>query len=119
MRKRLLRQFITMGVLICTVLQTGFSQSRNTALPPSFVPDSLINSDTSNLPDTIKLQYYYLSDITKCYDYKDRTLDNFFHQYDPAKRRAIDYINLGNAGSATRSMDYNARPYIGFDSGLN
>ena len=119
MRKRLLFRTFILGILIYAIQQSGFSQSRNTALPPAFVPDSLINSNTSNLPDTIKLQYYFLSDITKYYEFKDSTLDNFFHQYDPVKRRGIDYINLGNAGSAARSMDFNANPYIGFNIGLN
>ncbi len=73
----------------------------------------------SNLPDTIILRYFKLSDITTFYDFQDSTLDNFFHQYDPAKRRWIDYQNLGNAGSASRAQTYESNPYIGFDEGLN
>lgn len=73
----------------------------------------------SNLPDTIILRYFKLSDITTFYDFQDSTLDNFFHQYDPAKRRWIDYQNLGNAGSSARSQTYESKPYIGFDEGLN
>ncbi|MEM9548080.1 MAG: putative porin [Bacteroidota bacterium] len=87
--------------------------------PPSFVPDSLQANADDGLPDTIILKYFYLSDIKTFYDYKDSTLDNFFHQYDPAKRRDIDYLNLGNAGSAARNMKFESKPYIGFNSGLN
>lgn len=119
MKKRIVFRFVVCVALLGVCFQYGISQGRNTSNPPSFVPDSLQSSEGSNLPDTIKLKYFYLSDITKFYDFKDSTLDNFFHQYDPAKRRAIDYLNLGNAGTAARNMQYESKPYIGFNSGMN
>lgn len=119
MNKKYLFRILLGSVIFCTMIQSGNAQSRNTSNPPSFVPDSLRGRTDNNLPDTIKLKYFYLSDITKYFNYKDSTLDNFFHQYDPAKRRDIDYINLGNAGSAARSMRFESNPYVGFDSGMN
>ncbi|MDF1697207.1 MAG: hypothetical protein P1U56_15295 [Saprospiraceae bacterium] len=106
-------------ILVCSVLQSGTTQNRNTSGPPSFVPDSLQSKQGSTLPDTLKLKYFLLSDITTYFDFKDSTLDDFFHQYDPAKRRDIDYLNLGNAGSAARNMRFESNPYIGFNSGFN
>lgn len=96
-----------------------YAQSRNPSGRPSFVDESLNRTQQTQLPDTLELKYFLLSDITKYYDFKDSTLDDFFHHYDPAKRRAIDYINLGNAGSATRSMRFESNPYVGFNSGFN
>lgn len=119
MMKKYFIRLTLLVVIVGTTMQLGISQNRNTSNPPSFVPDSLRGKDDSNLPDTIKLKYFYLSDITKYYDFKDSTLDHFFHQYDPAKRRSIDYLNLGNAGSAARNMQYESNPYIGFNSGMN
>ncbi|MFT4534802.1 MAG: hypothetical protein ACJA1A_001258 [Saprospiraceae bacterium] len=93
-----------------------FGDSRDFARMSQQKTDSIAKS---NLPDTIILRYFKLSDITTFYDFQDSTLDNFFHQYDPAKRRWVDYQNLGNAGSAARSQIYESKPYIGFDEGLN
>jgi len=97
-------------------ISAQIKDSRDFARQSQQTADSLIKS---NLPDTIILRYFKLSDITTFYDFQDSTLDNFFHQYDPAKRRWIDYQNLGNAGSAARSQIYESKPYIGFDEGLN
>ncbi len=120
MTKEYLFRIILSCAFFCALVHIGFSQNRNPSGPPkSIVPDSLQGAEKSKLPDTIKLKYYYLSDIKTYYDFKDSTLDNFFHQYDPVKRRSIDYLNLGNAGSATRNMRFESKPYIGFDSGLN
>ena len=120
MKKEYLFRVIISCAFTCSLFHIGFSQSRSPSIPPQFeIPDSMRNDNKSNLPDTIKLKYFFLSDIKTFYEYKDSTLDNFFHQYDPAKRKAIDYLNLGNAGSATRNMQFESKPYIGFDSGLN
>jgi len=119
MTKKYLFRIILSFALVGGCVLIGFSQGRNTSAPPSFVPDSLQSDLGSKLPDTIKLKYFYLSDIKTYYDFTDSTLDNFFHQYDPAKRRDIDYLNLGNAGTAARNMQFESKPYIGFDSGLN
>ncbi len=97
-------------------ISAQFGDSRDFARNAEQKSDSITKS---NLPDTIILRYFKLSDITTFYDFQDSTLDNFFHQYDPAKRRWIDYQNLGNAGSAARSQVYESKPYIGFDEGLN
>ena len=106
---------LTLLYAFCT---TAIGQGRTDRGMPSFAQNRQ-DSVVSTLPDTIELKYFYLSDITKYYDYKDSTLDNFFHHYDPAKRRAIDYVNLGNAGSAARNMVFETNPYIGFNSGMN
>jgi len=118
MRKKFLVHLI-IGIVLCSGFpQVGEAQTFNPSSPPPFISDSL-QSEQSLLPDTIKLRYFYLSDITTYYDYTDTTLNNFFHHYDPVKRRAIDYLNLGNAGSAARNMQYEDKPYIGFDTGMN
>jgi len=75
------------------------------------------DSVASLVPDSLILRYFKLSDITTMYDYKDSTLENFFHQYDPAKRRDIDYQTLGNVGSSARSQEFETTPYVGFHPG--
>jgi len=82
------------------------------------ISSGMDDDSTSGIPDTLILKYFKLSDITKYYDYTDSTLEDFFHQYDPAKRRWIDYQNLGNAGSSARSQIFDHDPYVGFHSGL-
>lgn len=119
MRKKYLFRILLCCTFFCTLYHIGYSQNRPSGPPESFIPDSLQGQLESKMPDTIKLKYFYLSDIKTYYDFKDSTLDNFFHQYDPAKRRAIDYLNLGNSGSAARSMKFESKPYIGFNTGLN
>ncbi len=120
MRKEYLFRIVLSCAFFCAIIHNASSQNRNPSGPPeSFIPDSLQGKVESKLPDTIKLKYFYLSDIKTYYDYSDSTLDNFFHQYDPAKRRPIDFLNLGNAGTAARNMQFESKPYIGFNSGLN
>ena len=90
---------------------------------PNVISDgrnSSISNDSlgTGLPDSIILQYFKLSDINEVYTVSDTSLDNFFHQYDPVKRKAIDHFNLGNAGSASRPQTFNANPFIGFHTGL-
>jgi len=120
MRKNFTSRILICCALFCAVIYNGVSQNRgNTNGPPSFIADSLQSRQGSKMPDSLKLKYFLLSDIKTYYDFKDSTLDNFFHQYDPAKRRPIDYLNLGNVGTAARSMQFESKPYIGFNSGLN
>lgn len=98
---------------ICTYAQ---SNSMDFARMSQATRDS---TNSSNLPDTISLRYFKLSDITTLFAYKDSTLDNYFHQYDPTRRRSIDYQNLGNAGSAARNQIYKVEPHVGFVSGYD
>ena len=103
---------------LCFVVCAAMGQGRPNGIP-DFLPDSVLNRMDNALPDTIVLQYFKLSDITQLYDFKDSTLDNFFHHYDPVKRKGIDHLNLGNAGTSARSMTYESNPYVGFSAGRN
>ncbi len=51
--------------------------------------------------------------------YADSLLSNFFHQYDPARSRDLDYMHLGNPGSAAQPFLYTPRFRRGFDVGLH
>ncbi|MEE9437860.1 MAG: putative porin [Saprospiraceae bacterium] len=115
------RFVVLLGLYLCISINSTSAQIDRSGRRDQ--QDSSAQSDStdtkSTLPDTLVLQYFKMDDITKLYEYKDSTLDNYYHQYDPAKRRDIDYLNLGNSGSAARSMIYMSAPYIGYSSGLN
>lgn len=49
----------------------------------------------------------------------DTTLSGFFHQYDPARRQNVDWLNLGFLGSPAHPVDYRAPDRMGFDVGLH
>ena len=104
---------------ILLFLSSFLSAQTGSRPPRGVLPDSVYKAYENELPDSINLKYYLLSDIDKTYQFKDSTLDGFFHQYDPAHRRDIDYLTLGNVGSAARSLLYKNDPYIGFATGRN
>lgn len=105
---------LTFLVLLAPTLMNGqLSSSLDNSLSPQSGKDSL----DSLVPDSLILRYFKLSDITTMYDFRDSTLDNFFHQYDPAKRRNIDFQTLGNVGSSARNQQYESTPYVGFHPG--
>lgn len=49
----------------------------------------------------------------------DTLPDAAFRQYDPARRKAVDYGNLGNLGTAARPLFWENRPRLGFDAGIH
>ena len=70
-------------------------------------------------PDTSKVYYFFTDNPNKEYLFVDTLLDNYFHQYDPARKRELDYAQLGNIGSPLNQFIYQPSFHQGFDIGLH
>jgi len=72
---------------------------------------------TVERPDTLELRYYKIDRLTTYYPLLDTMLTSKVHNYDEARHHDVEYIHLGNQGSAALGLRYEAQPYIGFDVG--
>jgi len=76
----------------------------------------LVNSSES---DTTIIDYFHIDNHKSLIHFSDSTLNNFFQQYDPVRKRDIDYISLGNQGSSAFSQEYTFQKNIGYDYGFH
>jgi hypothetical protein len=77
------------------------------------VPQDEVELDTANI------QYFYADNLGVFKSEKDSLLDNYFHQYDPSRKRQLDYFNLGHAASAAYPSVYQPILRRGLDLGLH
>jgi Putative porin len=69
--------------------------------------------------DTANVSYFFSDKLGVYYPEKDSMLDNYFQQFDPARRRQLDYFNLGFPTSATYHSVYQPSMRRGLDIGLH
>lgn len=69
------------------------------------------------LPDTSDVFYFYADNPGEDFVFSDSLLGGYFHQLDPTRQRDLDYVNLGNLGSAARPLVYEPIYRRGFDVG--
>ncbi|MCB0563258.1 MAG: hypothetical protein KDD01_02655 [Phaeodactylibacter sp.] len=69
--------------------------------------------------DTFEIFYFFVDNPNQEIPFSDSTLGNYFRQYDPARKRDLDYRHLGNLGSAHEPIVFEAAWRRGFDVGLN
>lgn len=69
--------------------------------------------------DTFEIFYFFADNPNQEIPFSDSTLGGYFHQYDPARRRDLDYRHLGNLGSAHEPIVFGAAWRRGFDIGLH
>ena len=69
--------------------------------------------------DTANIAYFFADNPGRFYVEKDSLLDNFFQQYDPARRRLLDYYHLGYAATASYPSVYQPSLRRGLDIGLH
>lgn len=69
------------------------------------------------LPDTVNLQYFHLDDVDELHAYQDTSLNNAWHQLNPARKSPSEYAFLGNIGSAARPLLYDTRHRVGLHMG--
>lgn len=69
--------------------------------------------------DTSPLLFTFALAPERAYPADDTLPDRRFRMYDPARRRPIDWGNLGNLGSAARPLLYETTPRLGFDAGVH
>lgn len=70
-------------------------------------------------PDTFGIFSFFSANPNLENPFSDSLLDNYFHQYDPVRKRDVEWMNLGIVGSATRYILYQPRLRRGFEIGLN
>ncbi len=69
--------------------------------------------------DSLLIFYYYMDNPNEEFPYQDTLLDNYFHQFDPARTRTLDHGTLGYLGSPTFPLFYQSSLRQGFDVGLH
>jgi len=69
--------------------------------------------------DSLLIFYYFIENPNEEFPYKDTLLDNYFHQFDPARSRVLDHGSLGYLGSPTFPLFYESSFRQGFDVGLH
>lgn len=69
--------------------------------------------------DSLLIFYYSIDNPNQEFPYQDTLLDNYLHQFDPARSRTFDYGSLGYMGSALQPLIYTPRLRSGFDIGLH
>jgi len=83
--------------------------------PTGSIDPNLESED--DLPDSIIITYFKIDRLEKQFAYKDSMLHSQAHNYDPARKADVDYIHLGNQGSAADNLRYEKDAYIGFHAG--
>lgn len=100
-----------------------FCLSANAVFGQFGVPNT--GNGTSNkieelyVPDTVNIKYYRFHTPDVKYAYQDSTLDEHFHQIDPARNRDFEYLNLGNIGSSAYPIIFQKNSKMGFYIGQN
>lgn len=74
--------------------------------------------DVNTVPDTVGIFYLFAGNPNQETPFSDSTLTNF-QQYDPVRRRELDYMHLGNLGSAAQPIVFQSTWRRGFDVGLH
>ena len=69
--------------------------------------------------DSLLIFYYYMDNPNEEFPYQDTLLNNYFHQFDPARTRTLDHGTLGYLGSPTFPLFYQSSLRQGFDVGLH
>lgn len=86
--------------------------------PAAFPSDTLDTPEDEEL-DTANIAFFFPNNPGVVFPEKDSLLDNNLQQYDPARRRPLDYFNLGNVGTAAYPSVYQPILRSGLDIGLH
>jgi hypothetical protein len=94
--------------------------SRQTSIPgQGGQKGSPIQSFRKISKDSLLIFYYYMDNPNEESPYEDTLLNNYFHQFDPARSRILDHGTLGYLGSPTFPLFYQSSLRKGFDVGLH
>ena len=69
--------------------------------------------------DTFEVFYFFADNPNQEIPFSDSTLGDYFRQYDPVRKRDLDYRHLGNLGSAHEPIVFEPAWRRGFDIGLH
>ena len=113
------------GLFTGLLMLANASAQRPTGVPGGFPTGSQPPLDSArlaqnidNIPDTIGIFYFLAENPNLEMPFSDSTLSNF-QQYDPVRQRDLDYMHLGNLGSAHQPIVFETTWRRGFDVGLH
>lgn len=84
----------------------------------AFPKDSTEKEDEEAV-DTSHINYFFADNLGRFYPENDSLLNNNFQQFDPARRRQLDYFNLGNNATAAYPSVYQPLMHRGLDVGMH
>lgn len=99
--------------------QRGGAPGGSTRPNPSGGGQGQIQFADDEAPDTSKVYYFFKDNPNKDFLFVDTLLDNYLHQYNPTRKRELDYAHLGNIGSPLNQLIYQPSFHQGFDVGLH
>ncbi|MEL6924583.1 MAG: putative porin, partial [Bacteroidota bacterium] len=70
-------------------------------------------------PDTATIYYFYADAINEKIRFVDTLLGNYFEQFDPTRKRDLEYGHLGTVGTAARPLVFSPQLHQGVEVGLN
>lgn len=97
----------------------GATSQRSQQGPPGSQKGAPLQSFRKISKDSLLIFYYYIENPNQEYPYRDTLLDNYFHQFDPARSRILDHGTLGYFGSPTFPLFYQSSFRQGFEVGLH
>lgn len=109
--KPMCRFFLIVIVVMCTEFLVG------QGLPQVVTQDSSLQDSLPLIPDSVSIRFFNINNTEKYHIYTDSALTVNTHNYDPARLSTVDYIHLGNQGSAAVALQFDINPQIGFSEG--
>ncbi|MDX1941983.1 MAG: putative porin [Saprospiraceae bacterium] len=113
------------GLLTGLLMLANAHAQRPAPVPGTFpnstqqAPDSSrLEQKIDDIPDTVGVFYFLADNPNQETPFADSTLANF-QQYDPVRQRSLDYMHLGNLGSAHQPIVFETTWRRGFDVGLH
>lgn len=97
---------------LCLWWPAGLAAQQSPGGPPTPPPARAV-------PDTTPLLYAYAQSPERSQPVGDTLPDAQFRQYNPTRKQAVDWGNLGNLGSAARPLFFQSAPRRGFDLGYH
>ena len=112
----MVKQYLT---IVFFMLLSGMIFGQFDSSNPSGFQQQFVQQQVDPFRDSISIQYFYLTQPDSILIFSDTSLSRFTHAYDPSRLRNDEYFNLGNTGSASRSILFNKEIRMGTDYGFH
>lgn len=114
----MLNQLKIYGLFIAFVGGFQIAWCQNPPVQDTLAKDGFLE-DVFQDPGKFEVQYFYVDQPRRLYDYSDTLLNNYFQQPQPSRRRALERINLGNLGSPEQELVFQPNFRQGFAMGFS